>query len=85
MSNISCLAPRRAGNSRIVGSQGRAGNGKSLFLLHPRPVNQLELLLLCLAGWINRNQRQVIEYLQEEVRVLKEGEGLASTMSNVAA
>ena len=45
---------------------------KSLFLLHPRPVNQLQLLLLCLAGWINRNQQQVIEYLQEEVRVLKE-------------
>jgi hypothetical protein len=45
---------------------------KSLFLLHARPVNQLQLLLLCLAGWINRNQQQVIEYLQEEVRVLKE-------------
>jgi transposase InsO family protein len=35
-------------------------------------VNQLQILLLCLAGWINRNQQQVIEYLQEEVQVLKE-------------
>jgi hypothetical protein len=25
-----------------------------------------------MAGWINRNQQNVIEYLQEEVRVLKE-------------
>src|ERR1019366_6040255 len=27
--------------------------------------------LICLAGWLNRNQQSVIEYLQEEVRVLK--------------
>ena len=30
------------------------------------------LLLICLAGWMNRNQQDVIEYLREEVRVLKE-------------
>jgi len=35
-------------------------------------VNALQLLLICLAGWINRNQQNVIEYLQEEVRVLRE-------------
>ena len=35
-------------------------------------MNALQLLLLCLAGWLNRNQQLVIEYLQEEVRVLKE-------------
>jgi hypothetical protein len=35
-------------------------------------VNPLAFVLLCVAGWINRNQREVIEYLQEEVRVLKE-------------
>jgi len=28
--------------------------------------------MTCLAGWVNRHQQQVIEYLQEEVRVLKE-------------
>jgi putative transposase len=28
-----------------------------------------------LAGWMNRHQQQVIEYLQEEVRVLKELHG----------
>jgi hypothetical protein len=28
-----------------------------------------------MAGWINRNQRNVIEYFQEEVRVLKEQPG----------
>jgi len=35
-------------------------------------VNALQLLLICFAGWINRNQQNVIEYLQEEVRVLRE-------------
>jgi len=25
-------------------------------------VNQFQLILLCLAGWINRNQQNVIEY-----------------------
>ena len=39
--------------------------------LHALAVNQLQILLLCLAGWINRNQQQVMEYLQEEVRVLR--------------
>jgi putative transposase len=31
-----------------------------------------QLLLLILAGWINRNQQKVIEYLQVENQVLKE-------------
>jgi len=35
-------------------------------------MNALQLLLICFAGWINRNQQNVIEYLQEEVRVLRE-------------
>ena len=35
-------------------------------------MNALQFLLICFAGWINRNQQNLIEYLQEEVRVLKE-------------
>jgi transposase len=35
-------------------------------------VNTLQLLLVCLAGWLNRNQQLVIEYLQEEVKILRE-------------
>jgi hypothetical protein len=31
-----------------------------------------QLVLLMLAGWVNRHQLDVIEYLQEENRVLKE-------------
>ena len=27
------------------------------------------IVVACLAGWVNRHQQQVIEYLQEEVRV----------------
>ena len=38
-------------------------------------MNPLQFILLCLAGWINRQQQSVIEYLQEEVRVLKEIHG----------
>ena len=35
-------------------------------------MNALQLLLVCLAGWLNRNQQLVIEYLQEEVKGLRE-------------
>ena len=38
-------------------------------------MNPYEFILLCLAGWINREQQTVIEYLQEEIRVLKEIHG----------
>ena len=33
---------------------------------------QLEFLILIFAGWVNRSQQDVIEYLQEENRVLRE-------------
>jgi hypothetical protein len=35
----------------------------------------LQLLLPMFAGWVNRHQLDVIEYLQEENRVLKERMG----------
>src|SRR6266446_216928 len=35
-------------------------------------VSPLRLLLVTLAGWVNRHQQQVIEYLVEENRVLRE-------------
>ena len=35
----------------------------------PQPFH---LLLMMFAGWVNRHQLDVIEYLQEENRVLKE-------------
>lgn len=38
----------------------------------PAGVNHLQLFLICLAGWINRNQQNAIEYLQEDVQVLRE-------------
>jgi hypothetical protein len=41
----------------------------------PAGVNHLQLFLICLAGWINRNQQNAIEYLQEEVQVLREQMG----------
>ncbi len=35
-------------------------------------MKPLRLLLICFAGWMNRRQQLVIEYLQEEIRVLRE-------------
>ena len=35
-------------------------------------MDPIRFLLICLAGWMNRNQQHVIEYLREEVRVLRE-------------
>ena len=45
-------------------------------------MNALQLLLVCLAGWLNRNQQLVIEYLQEEVKVLKEQLGKKSRFTD---
>ncbi len=33
---------------------------------------QLQFLMLIFAGWVNRSQQDVIEYLEEENRVLRE-------------
>jgi len=35
-------------------------------------MNPFTLLLICVANWMNHNQQNVIAYLQEEIRVLKE-------------
>jgi FixJ family two-component response regulator len=35
-------------------------------------MNPFTFLVMCVAGWMNRNQQEVIEYLQEEIRVRKE-------------
>ena len=35
-------------------------------------MNPFLLLIVAVAGWMNRNQQEVIVYLQEEIRVLKE-------------
>ncbi len=38
-------------------------------------MDAFKLILVSLAGWMNREQQHVIEYLQEEIRVLKEQQG----------
>ena len=35
-------------------------------------MNPLSLVLICLAGWMNRHQQVVVEYIQQEIRVLQE-------------
>ena len=35
-------------------------------------MDPLRFILICLAGWMNRAQKAVIEYLQEEIRVFRE-------------
>ena len=40
-----------------------------------RTLDPLQFLLMAMAGWINQRQQQVIEYLQEENRVLREQTG----------
>ncbi len=36
------------------------------------PLQPLQMLLLIFSGWVDRHQQQVIEYLLEENRVLRE-------------
>jgi hypothetical protein len=38
-------------------------------------LQPVQMLLLMFAGWVNRHQLDVIEYLQEENRMLKERMG----------
>ena len=38
-------------------------------------LNPLQFVLMAMAGWMNQRQQQVIEYLQEENRVLREQTG----------
>ena len=38
-------------------------------------MDALRFILVCAAGWMNRNQQLVIEYLLEEVKILKEIQG----------
>ena len=35
-------------------------------------VHAWQILVVTLAGWLNRQQQDVVEYLQEENRVLRE-------------
>ena len=45
-------------------------------------MNPLILVVISIAGWMNRNQQDVIAYLQEEVRVLKEQLGKRPCFNN---
>src|SRR5579884_4058735 len=38
----------------------------------PRTLDPFRLLLFAVAGWMNHQQQQVIDYLREENRVLRE-------------
>ncbi|MFT4547456.1 MAG: putative transposase [Verrucomicrobiales bacterium] len=38
-------------------------------------MDAFKLILVSLAGWMNRQQQHVIEYLQDEIRILKEQQG----------
>jgi hypothetical protein len=40
-----------------------------------RTLDPLQFVLMAMAGWMNQRQQQVIEYLQEENRVLREQTG----------
>jgi hypothetical protein len=39
------------------------------------PMDLIKLMVVALAGWINQQQEDVIDYLREEVRILKELQG----------
>jgi putative transposase len=38
-------------------------------------LDPLQFVLMAMAGWMNKRQQQVIEYLQEENRVLRQQTG----------
>ena len=40
-------------------------------------MDAFKMVLVSLAAWMNREQQHVIDYLQEEIRILKEQQGPA--------
>ena len=62
---------RGTGTRPDFGRVGEVHWPEGVLSLPAREVNQLQVLLLSLAGGINRNEPQVMEYLQEEVRSSK--------------
>jgi hypothetical protein len=51
---------------------GRVSEGPIYSAAMSPLLRPIQMLLLMFAGWVNRHQLDVIEYLQEENRVLKE-------------
>ena len=45
-------------------------------------VKPMGMLLMMLAGWINRHQQDVVEYLEEENKVLREKLGTKRILLN---
>ena len=45
-------------------------------IFRPMMTYHVQLLLLVLAGWVNRQQQDVIDYLREENRVLCQNSAL---------
>ena len=51
----------------------------------PRVLDPFRFVLIAVAGWMNQHQLQIIDYLREENRVLREqlgGGECASTTTN---
>jgi hypothetical protein len=54
----------------------------------PQVLDPFRFVVIAVAGWMNQQQRQTIEYLREENRVLREQLGVVgcgSTTTSVAA
>ena len=60
--------------AKDVGLSGLRDSGLAFFcwMTERCPMQPWQLLLIGVAGWMNRKQQQVIEYLLEENRVLRE-------------
>jgi hypothetical protein len=48
----------------------------------PRMLDPFQFLLLSIAGWMNQHQQQVVEYVREENRVLREQLGNRRVLFN---
>ena len=44
----------------------------------PRSLDPFQFLVIAVSGWMNQRQRETIEYLKEENRVLREQLGKSS-------
>ena len=50
-------------------------------IVRPVSIDPLRFLMLVFSGWVNRHQLDMIEYLKEENRVLREQLGVSNCAS----
>ena len=65
--------------------RGRDANGHNVTIDMTRSLDPFRFVLIAVSGWMNQQQLEVINYLREENRVLREQLGLNLAKAEIPA